>query len=189
MRIFVACPLSYLRTGTDKRNNVMCRKSSQLDMAHGETTELMNEILGWVHSMKNIRWFHWTRANNPPDQQFQWLGHHDVSKDQFAVSLSTTREQAMQKTCYLQMQTRSLYFSLRIKHFVVYASARLVAIFSTKYFYVSNCPATCSIDTYSVLREISCFNNNNKLTTVSYPYYGINKCEPTEPFLALNRTS
>jgi hypothetical protein len=41
------------------------------------------------------------------------------------------------------------------------ASSQLAAIFSTKYFYVSNCPATCSIDTYSILKEISCFNNNN----------------------------
>jgi len=43
----------------------------------------------------------------------------------------------------------------------MHASSQLAAIFSTKYFYVSNCPATCSVDTYLILKETSYFNNNN----------------------------
>jgi hypothetical protein len=43
----------------------------------------------------------------------------------------------------------------------MHASSQLVVILSTRYFYVSSCPATCSVDTHSILKEISRFNNNN----------------------------
>jgi hypothetical protein len=43
----------------------------------------------------------------------------------------------------------------------MHASSQLGVTISTKYFYVSSCPATCSVDTCTILKEISWFNNNN----------------------------